>query len=376
MSAYGHGRLRRGRSRSWLATGMTGALVGYAALAGAGTAAHAGTPINDSARMMRADGRAHHSSEHIVWSQFVDLDFTGARIMVAASDGDSAHPLTYPAAGVVDINPRISPNGRMVAFERDDSDGISHVMLVGIDGSGLHELDVCADPCIGANQPTWTPDGNHLIFEKVIGPIDEGGNAQAAFLSKTDLTGDHEVRITPKRLDGVSEDANAQFAPAGYMVVVRLNLARDRPALFRMRPDGTHACRLTPWALSADTQDVSPAISGPTKDLAVFETYGHNEPPPGKVSAVATVKATCGGDHRIQYVTSPNREPVWHFNPAWSPDGKHLVFVRFKSVDGDPIVHGDLVTSRWDGSDRRRIVQDPLFDFRPDWGPAPDPYAD
>jgi dipeptidyl aminopeptidase/acylaminoacyl peptidase len=322
---------------------------------------------------MRHDVSASPSGEHIVWSQFVDLNFSGARIMVARPDGDSPQRLTRPGAGVVDLNPRVSPNGRMVAFERDDADGISHVMLMGIGGRGVHEVDVCDDPCIGANGPTWTPDGRHLIFEKVIGPIDANGNAQAAFLARTDLTGDHVIRITPRRLDGVAEDFNAQFAPAGYMVVVRLNLARDRPALFRMRPDGTHACRLTPWALSADTQDVSPATSGPTKDLAVFETYGHNEPPPGKVSAVATVKATCGGDHHIRYVTSPTREPLWHFNPAWSPDGRHLVFVRFKSVDGDPIVHGDLMTSRWDGADRNRIVKGPLFDFRPDWGRAPSP---
>jgi TolB protein len=305
-----------------------------------------------------------------VWSQFVDLDFSAARIMVADPDGESRQRLTHPAEGVVDIDPRISPDGRWVAFERDDVNGHGHVMLVGTDGRGQHEVDVgCVDPCFSANAPTWTPDGAHLIFQKVIGPIVDD-NAASALLWKTDLSGDHVVRLSPKRLDGVVEDVNAQFAADGYLVVVRLNLARDRPALFRMRPDGTHACRLTPWALSADTHDVSPATSGPTKDLAVFETYGHNEPPPGKVSAVATVKATCGGDHRIRYVTSPTREPVWHFNPAWSPGGQHLVFVRFKSVDGDPIVHGDLETSRWDGSDRRRIVQGPLFDFRPDRGAA------
>jgi TolB protein len=339
-----------------------------------GTAAWGGATAQGigSVNTARDPGFASSSGQHIVWSQFVDLDFSAARIMVTDPDGESRQRLTRPAEGVVDIDPRVSPDGRWVAFERDEMDGNGHLMLVRVSGGGLHEIDVgCVDPCLSANGPTWTPDGHHLIFEKVIGPIDAHGNAAAAFLAKTDLTGDHVVRITPRRLDGVVEDFNAQFAPDGYMVVIRLNLARDRPALFRMRPDGTHACRLTPWALSADIHDVSPATSGPTEDLAVFETYGHNQPPPGTVSAVATVKATCGGDHRIRYVTSPTREPVWHFNPTWSPDGQHLVFVRFKSVDGDPIAHGDLETSRWDGSDRRRIVQGPLFDFRPDWGAAP-----
>ena len=68
------------------------------------------------------------------------------------------------------------------------------------------------------------------------------------------------------------------------------------------------------------------------------------------------------------------RQLTWEGNnedPSWAPDGRHLVFVRFKSVNGDPVVHGDLVTSRWDGTDRHRIVNGPLFDFRPDWGRVP-----
>jgi hypothetical protein len=137
-----------------------------------------------------------------------------------------------------------------------------------------------------------------------------------------------------------------------------------------MNDDGSHACRLTPWALQADTPDISPATTGPTQDLAVFETFGHNGPPPGAASAVATVKATCGGPHPIHYLTSPKSSPTQHFNPGWSPDGTHVVFVRFKSVDGDPIVHGDLVTSRADGTHREVIANSPLFDFRPDWGAA------
>ena len=70
-------------------------------------------------------------------------------------------------------------------------------------------------------------------------------------------------------------------------------------------------------------------------------------------------------------MTSPTSLPVWHFNPGCSPDGTHVVFVRFKSVDGDPIVHGDIVTSRWNGEDREVVAHSPLFDFRPDWGPRP-----
>jgi Tol biopolymer transport system component len=291
--------------------------------------------------------------------------------MASDASGDHLRRLTHPDEGVVDVDPKISPNGRRVAFERDDTEGISHLMVVGIHGRGLHEVDVCDDPCIGANQPTWGPDGHHLYFTRVDGPIDSDGNAVSARLWRTDLQGQHVVPVSDPNVDGRFEDAWAQFAPAGYIVFVRLSLARDDAAVFRMRPDGTHACRLTPWNLDADLPDVSPATSGPTQNRAVFETYGHGGPPRGKVSAIATVRASCGGEHHIRYVTSATSDPVWHFNPGWSPHGRHVVFVRFKAVDGDPIVHGDIMTSRWDGEHRQLISRSPLFDFRPDWGPAP-----
>ena len=94
-------------------------------------------------------------AEHIVWTQVVDVDFNAARIMVAGPDGESRQRLTHPAEGVFDFDPRVSPDGRMVAFERDDPEGNGHLMLMGIDGRGLREVDVCDDPCFSANGPTW-----------------------------------------------------------------------------------------------------------------------------------------------------------------------------------------------------------------------------
>ena len=58
--------------------------------------------------------------------------------------------------------------------------------------------------------------------------------------------------------------------------------------------------------------------------------------------------------------------PVWHLNPGSSPHATHLVFVRFKSVKGDPVLRGDNVTSGRNGKHREVITHSPLFDFRPD----------
>ncbi len=356
------------------------ALIVCAALANgaAADAGRAGSGVGASRLVAKAQAHpGHDPGGRIAWSQFVDLDFNGSRIVSSDPNGHRPRRLTDPASDVYDVDPQVSPNGRLVAYERDIPDPtygyVSTLGIVGADGRGERALDVgCVDPCVGTNQPTWTPDGRHLIFERVIGPIDSQGNAVSAALWQTDLEGEHLRRITPSWVDGRFEDTWAQFAPGGYLVLARLRLATDTIAIFRMNPDGTGACRLTPWRLNADLPDVSPATTGPTKDLAVFETHGHGEAPPGISSAVATTRAVCGGPHPIRYLTSPKALPVSNFNPSWSPDGRQVAYVRFKYLDSDPIVHGDIWRMRWNGEGKRPVSQLDLFEYRPNWGPTPD----
>jgi WD40-like Beta Propeller Repeat len=141
-----------------------------------------------------------------------------------------------------------------------------------------------------------------------------------------------------------------------------------------MDVDGRNVRRLTPWKLDADTPDLSLATRGPTKDLIALETYGMGAPR-GKSSNVATVPATCNPvsecRKRTRFVTHHHSGAVWSFNPSWSPSGRRLAYVRFKPGDRHTPAVGDIWTARPDGSQRRPVSRSPLFEYRPDWGPAP-----
>jgi hypothetical protein len=133
-------------------------------------------------------GRTHpapaedRSGEHIVWSRFVDLDFSALRLEVSGPYGHHARMLTDPPDGAQDIDANVSPNGRRVAFERDLPDGSTQIIVVGIGDRVEHVLDLgCVDPCADDLTPTWTPDGRHLVFTRVVGPF-PGGNATSAVL--------------------------------------------------------------------------------------------------------------------------------------------------------------------------------------------------
>ena len=112
---------------------------------------------------------------------------------------------------------------------------------------------------------------------------------------------------------------------------------RDRSAaVWGVAPDGTDVRRLTPWKLHAQLPHLSPATSGPTAGLIVFQSYGEGNPE-GTSRDLVTVPADCAsaGACRaaIAYVTHNGMGTGRASNPAWSPDGSHLVFAGRPSED-------------------------------------------
>ena len=341
-----------------------------AALVAAGLTAGVASAPSADARSSEARTKALRGI--LVLDQFVDLDFSASRIVIADADGDNARPLSHPSAGYYDIDADVSPDGARVAYERDAPDGIATIRVVRTDGTGDHALDLgCTGHCDSDLSPAWTPDGHHLVFTRVVGPYSDGNAASAVFW-KTNLSGTHITRVSQTGIDGVFEDYYASFAPAGYMVFVRLRNADFHSAIFRMNLDGSHLIRLTPWSLNADLADVSQATSGPTKNTVVFETYGHGAPD-GVSSAVATVSATCclHKPRTIHYLTPQADLPRMSFNPSWSPDSTHIAFTRFRFNETTQRVFGDIWVMRWNGEGKHAVVNSDLFEYRSDWGPSP-----
>jgi dipeptidyl aminopeptidase/acylaminoacyl peptidase len=74
--------------------------------------------------------------------------------------------LTDPPAGKRDNQPRWSPDGRHILFE-SNRDGISQLWLVPAQGGNPHRLTSIST---GASDPIWSPDGQFIAFVSAVYP--------------------------------------------------------------------------------------------------------------------------------------------------------------------------------------------------------------
>lgn len=314
-----------------------------------------------------ASGDSARTTEVLVWSQYAKVESNTVRLVIARADGSGVRALTHPDDGVQDIDARISPNGRWVLFERDLPDR-AVAGIVAIDGRGERLLELhCTAPCAGTNVPTWMPDGQHILYDRVSGPFDADGNATEAALYTSDLVGGAQTRFSDAALDPTTEETNASFTPDGH-VIVSHGLRDRRTAIFRLDADGTHPRQLTPFEINADLPQASPARSGPGAGLVVFETFGSGVPEDATEGpSVATVPANCPTLARcaaaIRYVTSRSALPVQNFNPAWEPGARSILFVHAQFDLSAPV--GDIYRADLRTGKQSPVSQDPRFELRP-----------
>src|SRR4029078_12930281 len=75
----------------------------------------------------------------------------------ANPDGSDFRVLSDLPEGAFDIDPKASPNGRRILFERDTDDG-AEIVLMRAGGSGERTIDTgCVDPCADDIGLNWAP---------------------------------------------------------------------------------------------------------------------------------------------------------------------------------------------------------------------------
>jgi Tol biopolymer transport system component len=307
-----------------------------------------------------AGATAPGTNGRIAYSRFADAAFRSADIVSANPDGTGVVKLTNARRGVYEENPDWAPDGSKIVFQQDSdlSCGacISGIYTMNRDGSQLTRLTP-DDREIYSADPAYSPDGTRIAFDRCIGCGGPDGNGGIFVM---DADGTNVTQVTFDNSSTPFEEHEVQWSPDGTHFVFQRNRESDgSTAIFTAALDGSDFLRLTPWELDGEHADWSPDGS-----IIVFESHG-NGAPSGVSTNVFTVRPD--GSH-LTDVTQDTGGAVNAANPAWSPDGKKIVFVQIPS---GPLGYADIFTMNADGSDIRQVTMSTFWDFRPDWGTAP-----
>jgi dipeptidyl aminopeptidase/acylaminoacyl peptidase len=228
--------------------------------------------------------------------------------MISTHGGD---PIPMTAEGVSSSHPRWSPDGKYFAFLSSRNNGKTQVWLLNrVGGEATHLTDAPQ----GVDDFEWSPDSTRLVL----------------------------ILRDPKPEDlEADKDKPAAAAkpktPPPY-VIDRLHFKRDTVGYLDRRRTHLYvfdfASKKTTQVTSGDFDDSEPAWSPDGKSLAF--TSNRSTPDPDRtynsdiwVVAANNVARSAGappddkGPHLTQITTNPGPDR----SPAWSPDGKWIVFI-------------------------------------------------
>jgi Tol biopolymer transport system component len=331
------------------------AVVALATLAAFGAAATSGVAASESPASAVRSGQ-------IAWKGFPRAgDESTSAIYAANPDGSHRRLLTHPAVGIVDDLPDWSPDGSHVVFERIFNPTSNQptigdeVMRVNADGSGLRQIGTCTGDCVANDDPQYSPDGHRIVFVRVVHV--KGTKSLAAGVWLMDSNGGNRHEIS-RATSGESEDHEPAWSPDGKQIVfTRLNdsaVPMNKQALFIIAGTGGKPRQITPWSLNAGGANWSPDGS-----RILFQSY--RDCSCSETSQVYTVAVNGSGLMRL---TNAGR----NIEPNWSPDGKEIIYAHQPGVGSNQLP--DLWVMDATGKNKKALIQTNLWESEPDWGTA------
>jgi TolB protein len=280
------------------------------------------------------------------------------RLYLMRPDGTHQRPIPGSPRDVSDAS--WSPDGTRIAFARVLG-GRCPARLYLMRGDGTHVRPVTGlvnDPVMEApcfQGPAWSPDGQWLAFTKDANPL-----GLPSIFVRNVHGGAHEL---PGQ-SSTHADSNPAWSPDGKRIAFDSGYGGS---LWLMDADGNNKGRLDtgepPCAAASE-----PAWSPDGQWLAF-------------VRSTCKAQALAGGSHEhwsdiwlirpdgsdLRRLTHADRRAWAVHSPAWSPDGKRIVFTRLviRSRYSDL---SDIYVMSADGTGQKRLVRVLDYSIGPDWG--------
>jgi len=251
-------------------------------------------------------------------------------------DGNEANLTNDPSE---DFDPDISEDGSRVLFVSDRS-GQVQIYAIDVDGNNLTEL---TDDPSGGQTPRWSRDGTQIAF------------SLGSSLAVMNADGSNIRVLMEAQPQETADPCRAGAFVGGWS------------------PDDSEIVYYSSSVSREEGQVCKIAAGGGDPDVIVFEAGQYAiEPVFSPDGSRIVYRAIIDDQHDIWIVdlasgerTNLTDDADLDIEPDWSPDGQWIAFGSLRA--GEP--HFDLFVMRADGTDVRRITDDPAKDANPVWGP-------
>ena len=232
-----------------------------------------------------------------------------------------------------------APDAKQIVFnEYHAPDFLGQLWLMNADGSNQHML--LADTDFSDERPSFTPDGNSVIFSRCKPP-----DLEPCALFQIEINGGGITEITD--FETGIQDYSPHYSAENRLSFTGVSRNGIICAIELMDADQSHLRRLTPAALSARQPDWSP-----DERRIAFSSHcrGRDGNPQNEEIWVVNAKGdalrriTKNGD---QYFSGSH-----DFHPSWSPQGDAIVFER----DAPDFSNSGIFIVKTDGSGCKKIL--------------------
>jgi TolB protein len=240
-----------------------------------------------------------------------------------------------------------SPDGRQILFDRG-SEGEGEVVLMNADGSDLHVIT--SNPRLVYNGPVWSPDGTLIAFIS--------GDANVDIM---DADGSNVRRVLDNAPD-CSPGNGVSWSPDSTRLVYVLECDPEK---------GRQSTAIEVIGVDGNGRKV---LIGPIEVIPTNSAAGYSEPawsPDGAHILFVETQDVASGVRSQIYVMNANGSNIQRltpdqgddWSPVWSPDGTRIAFLSGT---------GQVWVMNADGSDRMQVTHEPVgVMFAPAWQPIP-----
>ncbi|MCX6026587.1 MAG: protein kinase [Chloroflexi bacterium] len=241
-------------------------------------------------------------------------------------------------------HPHWSPDGQRIVYEAESADAKKRdIFIINADGSGIQNL---SNNPADDYYPAWNPRGDRIAFVS-----NRTGGAAQIFFVRPDGSG--LINISKLHRNQPEEWDPAWSSDGRYLYLVRKPNGPVR--IWRWDPATPDVEPLTTTMFAGDYYESVPALS-PRGDLMAYVRLVDG----GRQICVSSTdldqKKPCD---------NPLTSLSGNIDPAWSPDGRMIVFSSLR--DGNEELYVMTVT----GAGQRNITASPSRDRQPDWQPVP-----